>query len=228
MNKSSINQETHIIPVYDITNCGPRHRYMANGKLVHNSDKINVQNLGKRSKEPILRQSMRAKEGHLVIGTDSSNIEVRVLSFLADQQDVIDVFRSGRDVYIDMATKIYGKSYDEIYEISKRNPTKEGKLMRNIAKAVVLGCIAEDTEVLTNRGWIAIQDVQDDDLLWDGQSWVSHEGVVPTGVKDCIDFDGVELTPDHKVFNGEAWEEVQNANSSEVKAWAIGHLPNSE
>lgn len=217
-----------VVPVYDILNAGKDHKYMANGKLVHNSDKINVQNLGKRSKEPILRQSMRAKEGHLVIGTDSSNIEVRVLSFLANQQDVIDVFRSGRDVYIDMATKIYGKSYDEIYEISKRNPTKEGKLMRNIAKAVVLGCIAEDTEVLTNRGWIAIQDVQDDDLLWDGQSWVSHEGVVPTGVKDCIDFDGVELTPDHKVFNGEAWEEVQNANSSEVKAWAIGHLPNSE
>lgn len=217
-----------VVPVYDILNAGKDHKYMANGKLVHNSDKINVQNLGKRSKEPILRQSMRAKDGHLVIGTDSSNIEVRVLSFLADQQDVIEVFRSGRDVYIDMATKIYGKSYDEIYEISKRNPTKEGKLMRNIAKAVVLGCIAEDTEVLTNRGWIAIQDVQDDDLLWDGQSWVSHEGVVPTGVKDCIDFDGVELTPDHKVFNGEAWEEVQNANSSEVKAWAIGHLPNSE
>lgn len=33
------------VPVYDIINCGPRHRFSANGKLVHNSQKINMQNL---------------------------------------------------------------------------------------------------------------------------------------------------------------------------------------
>lgn len=33
------------VPVYDIINCGPRHRFAANGKLVHNSQKINMQNL---------------------------------------------------------------------------------------------------------------------------------------------------------------------------------------
>lgn len=33
------------VPVYDIINCGPRNRFGANGKLVHNSQKINMQNL---------------------------------------------------------------------------------------------------------------------------------------------------------------------------------------
>lgn len=32
-------------PVYDILDCGPRNRFVANGKLVHNSQKINMQNL---------------------------------------------------------------------------------------------------------------------------------------------------------------------------------------
>lgn len=75
MNKSSINQETRIMPVYDITNCGSRSRYMANGKLVHNSDKVNLQNLSARGKEPVLRRSLRAMDGFVVLASDSGQIE---------------------------------------------------------------------------------------------------------------------------------------------------------
>ena len=192
-------------------------------------DSLNVQNLAKRTKDPVLRRSMRAMNNHIVLASDSSNIEVRVGAYIANQQDVIEVFRKGGDVYIDMAAKIYNESYDDIYEQSKgANATKEGKMKRNVAKAVVLGCISQDTMVLCQRGWVAIQDVQDDDLLWDGENWVTHGGVVPMGEKDCINFGGVDMTPDHKVFNGVKWEEAQYADSSEVKEWAIRHLPNSE
>ena len=192
-------------------------------------DSLNVQNLAKRTKDPVLRRSMRAMDGHIILASDSSNIEVRVGAYIANQQDVIEVFRKGGDVYIDMAAKIYNESYDDIYEQSKgANTTKEGKMKRNVAKAVVLGCISQDTMVLCQRGWVAIQDVQDDDLLWDGENWVTHGGVVPMGEKDCINFGGVDMTPDHKVFNGVKWEEAQYADSSEVKEWAIRHLPNSE
>lgn len=192
-------------------------------------DSLNVQNLAKRTKDPVLRRSMRAMDGHIVLASDSSNIEVRVGAYIANQQDVIEVFRKGGDVYIDMATKIYNESYDDIYEQSKgANATKEGKMKRNVAKAVVLGCISQDTMVLCKRGWVAIQDVQDDDLLWDGENWVTHGGVVPMGEKDCIDFGGVQMTPDHKVYNGIDWEEAQYADSSEVKEWAIRHLPDTK
>lgn len=192
-------------------------------------DSLNVQNLTKRTKDPVLRRSMRAMDGHIVLASDSSNVEVRVGAYIANQQDVIEVFRKGGDVYIDMATKIYNESYDDIYEQSKgANATKEGKMKRNVAKAVVLGCISQDTMVLCKRGWVAIQDVQDDDLLWDGENWVTHGGVVPMGEKDCIDFGGVQMTPDHKVYNGIDWEESQYADSSEVKEWAIRHLPDTK
>ena len=103
-------------------------------------DSLNVQNLAKRTKDPVLRRSMRAMDGHIILASDSSNIEVRVGAYIANQQDVIEVFRKGGDVYIDMAAKIYNESYDDIYEQSKgANATKEGKMKRNIAKAVVLG-----------------------------------------------------------------------------------------
>lgn len=128
-----------VVPVYDILNAGKDHKYMANGKLVHNSDSLNFQNLSKRTKEPVLRRSMRALQDHIWVAADSSQIEARLLAMVANQTDLVDTFVSGRDVYIEMATKIYGKSYDEIYEVSKRNPTKEGKAMRNMGKACILG-----------------------------------------------------------------------------------------
>lgn len=127
------------VPVYDILNAGNEHKYMANGKLVHNSDKVNLQNLSKRTKEPVLRRSLRAIDNHIIIATDSSSIEARLLAMVANQQDLVETFVQGRDVYIEMATKIYNKSYDEVYEVSKRNPTKEGKAMRNMGKSCILG-----------------------------------------------------------------------------------------
>ena len=102
-------------------------------------DSLNVQNLAKRTKDPVLRRSMRAMDGHIVLASDSSSIEARLLAMVANQQDLVDTFIQGRDVYIEMATKIYNKSYDEIYEVAKRNPTKEGKTMRNMGKSCILG-----------------------------------------------------------------------------------------
>ena len=66
-------------------------------------------------------------------------------------------------------------------------------------------CLAEDTQVLVmdlnhKIYYRAIQDVQLSDKLWDGQEWVAHEGVVFSGVKDTIEWEGVRATREHKVF----------------------------
>ena len=104
------------------------------------SDKVNLQNLSKRTKEPVLRQSLGVVHNHAWVAADSSQIECRVLSYIAKQDDVVDIFKSGKDVYLDMASKIYGETYESLYEQSKgENATKEGKLKRNIGKVVCLG-----------------------------------------------------------------------------------------
>lgn len=98
----------------------------------------NVQNLPKRTGDTTLRKSMRAKDGHVVIATDSTQVELRVNSLIADQQDAIDVFTAGRDPYVDMATAIFNSPYDEIYHEAKVVGSKEGKRMRNLGKEVCL------------------------------------------------------------------------------------------
>lgn len=104
------------------------------------SDKVNLQNLSKRTKDPILRRSLRAVDGNAWVASDSSQIEARLLAYISNQSDVVDVFKSGKDVYLDMASKIYGETYESLYEQSKgANATKEGKLKRTIGKVVVLG-----------------------------------------------------------------------------------------
>ena len=140
MNKSLTNQETRIMPVYDITNCGPRSRYMANGKLVHNSDKVNLQNLSKRTKDPVLRRSLRAMDGFVVLASDSGQIECRINGLMSNQQDLTQLFLDGRDPYVDMATAIFNRPYDEILHEAKVVGSKEGKKMRNLGKEAVLAC----------------------------------------------------------------------------------------
>lgn len=83
-----------------------------------------------------------------------------------------------------------------------------GKLAEN--------CIGEGTEVLTQRGWIPIEQVRDDDDVWDGEAWVGHDGVICKGDQPVIEFAGVKLTPDHEVFeeNGKITAEKACADSA--------------
>ena len=66
-------------------------------------------------------------------------------------------------------------------------------------------CLAEGTQVLIKDKNNAIyekniEDVAIDDLVFDGENWVHHEGVVFSGDKDVITWDGITATPCHKVF----------------------------
>lgn len=108
--------------VYDILNVGDRHCYVANGKLVHNS--ANMQNLpsGRREgQSDLLRRSIIARNNDVIINFDASQIECRVLAYIANQTDVLGVFASGGDVYSFAASKIHGIPYQEIVDGRKSN-----------------------------------------------------------------------------------------------------------
>lgn len=122
--------ENMLVPVYDILNCGPRHRFVANGKLVHNSDGVNLQNLPARDpKGKALKNSILPPVGHVFLDCDSAQIESRTLAWLAGQDDLVEAYRSKADVYKRMASVIYGKPVDEI-----------SKVERQVGKVVVLSC----------------------------------------------------------------------------------------
>lgn len=55
-----------------------------------------------------LRSAICAPEGSVLNAEDFSQIEARVLAWHAGQQDLLDLFASGQDVYVHQAAKTYG------------------------------------------------------------------------------------------------------------------------
>jgi len=155
-------------------------------------DKMNLQNLPRGG---ALRQSLRAPDGRLMIACDSSQIEARVVAWVAGQHDLLRAFAEGRDVYSEFASEVYGKKV-----------TKADKLERFVGKT----CIAEGTLVLSQHGWKPIESVTTDDLLWDGEEWVCHQGLLNNGIKPTLSLCGAWLTPDHRVWSGTQWLEAQS------------------
>lgn len=93
------------------------------------SDKVNFQNLPSRDKKKkTLKNAIIAPYGHVVINCDSSQIEARVLAWLAGQDDLVTSFANGEDVYSVFASKIYKR------EISKADPVE-----RFVGKTCILG-----------------------------------------------------------------------------------------
>jgi DNA polymerase I-like protein with 3'-5' exonuclease and polymerase domains len=79
------------------------------------SDSLNLQNLPSRGDNAgKLKKAIIAPEGCSVIDADSSQIEARVLAWLAGQNDLVEAFAKGEDVYKIMASAIYSKDAEEI------------------------------------------------------------------------------------------------------------------
>lgn len=104
----------------------PLRYYAAHTGRWGGDDKINMQNLPRGSR---LKYALCAPPGFTFIDCDLSQIEVRVLAWLAQQEDILTAFENGEDVYRIMASTIYGKSTEEV--------TKEERF---VGKQTVLGC----------------------------------------------------------------------------------------
>lgn len=103
--------------------------YAAHTGRFGGDDKINLQNLPSRGVNANkLKLAICAPEGHSIIDADSSQIEARVLAWLAGQDDLVQAFANKEDVYKKMASAIYGKPESEI-----------AKSERFVGKTTILG-----------------------------------------------------------------------------------------
>jgi DNA polymerase I-like protein with 3'-5' exonuclease and polymerase domains len=112
--KSTI-EETRTERFIDIADRGllpiPLRYYAAHTGRWGGDDKVNLQNLPRGSK---LKYAIKAQSGNVVIDSDSSQIEARTLAWLAEQNDLVDAFEKGEDVYKIMASSIYNKDITQI------------------------------------------------------------------------------------------------------------------
>lgn len=123
--------------------------------------------------------------------SDYSAIEARLTAWAAGEDSVLESFRKGEDIYVATAERMGG--------------AKAG-FDRQRGKSATLGCIAEGSLVLTERGLVPIENVGIADKVWDGVEFVRHEGVIYKGQKEVMTYDNLTATPDHKVwasFEGE-------------------------
>lgn len=66
-------------------------------------------------------------------------------------------------------------------------------------------CIHSDQRVLTHRGLKPICKVTKNDLLWDGEQWVRHQGAVRIGHRRVLTYAGLTATSDHRVWTRSGW-----------------------
>jgi len=84
-----------------------------------------MQNLPRTS---TLKYALRAPPGFVFVDCDSSQIEARTVAWWAEQEDLVEAFEKGQDVYKIMASAIYGKPESEI-----------NKSERFVGKTTILG-----------------------------------------------------------------------------------------
>lgn len=139
----------------------------------------------------LIRTAFVPKPGYKFLVADFSAIEARVIAWLAGETWRMQAFAEGKDIYCASASKIFG------VPVVKHGINGH---LRQKGKVAELACIAEGQLVLTDHGLVPIEKVTTDDLLWDGEQWVHHEGVIYKGKREVITYEGLTATPDHLVW----------------------------
>ncbi len=95
------------------------------------SSNPNLQNIPIRSEEgKKIRECFIAKEGHKIIASDYSQVELRLLASVADVKGLKHAFEQGIDIHAATASKVFGVPYEEV-----------DANMRRHAKAINFGIV---------------------------------------------------------------------------------------
>ena len=92
----------------------------ATGRL--SSSDPNLQNIPIRTEEGRrIRQAFIAREGFTVVAADYSQIELRIMAHLSQDQGLINAFTQGKDIHRSTAAEIFGVALDEVTSEQRRN-----------------------------------------------------------------------------------------------------------
>lgn len=118
------------------------------------SSEPNLQNIPSHNTD--IRQMFTSEEGNILISSDFSQQEVRIMAALSEDENMIQAYKDGKDIYSWVASLIYKMPYEDCLEFYpegtkvvidgkeiicgyKNVTNKEGKKRRSHTKAIVLG-----------------------------------------------------------------------------------------
>ena len=106
----------------------------------------NLQNIPSHNKD--IRKMFVADEGYLLMSSDYSQQEPKVMTQMCGDEKMLNAYRQGRDLYAEIASLAFNKPYEECLEFyldengKKTDKTnKEGKERRSQAKSILLGIL---------------------------------------------------------------------------------------
>lgn len=116
----------------------------------------NLQQIPGRGEKSELRKMFKASEGYIMMSSDYSQQEIRVLAHCSGDEEMINAYKNNKDLYAIMAAKVYNKPYEDCLEFypegtkliidgkeiickKKEHTNKEGKKRRSSCKSLVLG-----------------------------------------------------------------------------------------
>ena len=96
------------------------------------------------------------------------------------------------------------------------------ELQETFGGKIVENCLAEGTLVITNFGLVPIEHISASHLVWDGEAFVHHGGVLSKGVQPTICVNGIWMTTEHKILTEKG---MAACGQSEGLNWASVQLP---
>ena len=140
--KKYIDSDSRIHTIYQqmITNTG----------RLSSSDP-NLQNISVRDEEGReIRRAFKPSKGNVLISSDYSQVELRVLCSLANEKKMIDAFNSGIDIHTKTAMDVFGVKEKDVDDLTRRH-----------AKAVNFGVVYGISDFgLSNQTQLSLKDAK--------------------------------------------------------------------
>lgn len=137
-------------------------------------------------------------------GVQLPDMQGATLERRLDDPDIPEAMKDLLRIRLQASTTSTSK-YKSLVRATNLDGRLRGLLQFGGASRTLRWCIAEGALVTTlerdgRRTQTPIEQVRQDQLVWDGIEWVQHEGVEFSGIKDVIEHDGVRATREHVVY----------------------------